>query len=290
MKTQHLLIVLLVACVFHSHAAVEFYFAEDVSPYTPVSQGGPNSVPTPAYPNSRIAASNFWSRIGTLIVESFENVPRGSTVTNVSFGSNVATFTPPRSIDTQTNKSVAVNGTFATSGTNFVFLYLSGSFTVSFNTPQSVFGFFALDIENNQFRLRLVRTNQTDEIVSVPVTVPQGSGGVCFVGLIDKANPFKSVMFENVGSGNDGFGFDDFVIAVSEQVRPAEAQLQLAMCPGLCISGTVGCVYRVDYCADLKTTNWIFLANTLLQESPQWFFDVTATNSQRRFYRAVGIE
>jgi hypothetical protein len=69
---------------------------------------------------------------------------------------------------------------------------------------------------------------------------------------------------------------------------PSPATLSINSLPGISITGTVGQRYRIEYTEDLANTNSFQpLTNILLTVSPFLWVDTTATNSPRRFYRAV---
>lgn len=198
---------------------LETYFAEDVSPF-PID--GQNTVPTPLYPKSQSAAQALRSRLNLPITESFEGFAAGEVPSILRFGVSSANVSGNRIVITQDDPSIAFEGVFAVSGINYLGLGLSAdgeeSFRLDFDTPQSAVGFFGVDIEVNRFELRIARPDGSVEVASVPVTVPQGSGGVFYFGIIDPQRPFTSLEFRNLGFRDDGFGFDDMTIATPEQV------------------------------------------------------------------------
>jgi WD40 repeat protein len=89
-------------------------------------------------------------------------------------------------------------------------------------------------------------------------------------------------------SVSNQFGFaacQSFNITVNSAVGP---QLSVAMFAGLTIWATPGIQCQIQYVTDLsKTNNWIPLTNLTVTASPYLFFDVTSTNSQKRYYQAV---
>ena len=202
---------------FQATAELEFFFAEDVSPW-PVS--GPNTVPRPSYPRSSEVASRFLARLSGAATESFESYPAGSHPTILTFGTNTATLSGDYSLMTSADTNIAVEGGFPITGTNYFGTGLaSRDFLVSFSNPQSAFGFYGMDVEVNRFQIRILRPDSSTEVVPVPVTVPQGSGGVFYVGLIDKARPFTGIWFEALGGAAEGFVYDDMTIAVPEHLH-----------------------------------------------------------------------
>jgi len=53
------------------------------------------------------------------------------------------------------------------------------------------------------------------------------------------------------------------------------------------LEAQAGLTYRIEYKADLSTTNWTHLVDLSLHSSPFTFIDSGATNSPVRFYRAL---
>jgi len=207
-------------------ATPEIFFGQDVSIY-PV--GGLDAVPRPTnITNTLVAQASFLANLNGIQTESFESFPTASNPTTLVFG----TMSGNRTVLSVANSTNTSNGAFPLTGTNFV--ALSGgsdqSFTITFSTPQTAFGFFGADIELNELQLTLTSTNGTQEILVVPVTVPQGSGGCFYYGLIDQAAPFVSAKLENVGANQDGFAFDDMSIgtpiATSDGLTPPTLYIQ----------------------------------------------------------------
>ncbi|MEK7676282.1 MAG: Ig-like domain-containing protein [Verrucomicrobiota bacterium] len=196
------------------------YFGEDRSPFPP-PPAGPNDVPRLNYPNSQRVAAQFLARLPGVATESFEGLATGSSPTDLTFGTNIATLSGTRLVFTVLDPTMAPGGGFPTTGTNGISLTVAefGSFTVTFSTPQAAFGFYGTDIEANQFTVRLMHASGEPSDIPVGVVVPQGSGGVFFFGVIDQDRPFSAVEFQSVGLG-ETFFFDDLTIALPEQVHP----------------------------------------------------------------------
>jgi hypothetical protein len=294
----------LLLSALHSRAEVELYFGVDVSPWPHEPGNWPNNVPRPAStPNSTQAAGSFLSRLVGVHTESFEAFAYDSVPTNLTFGTNVAVLSSPANnpirINTVTDWGMGTDGggEYPAAGTNWLELVADGTtsawFTVTFNTPQSAFGFWGSDVEVHTLRLVLVGTNGARTAVPVSIPVPQGSAGAYFLGVVDRANPFTAVEFQGTQdgvAGRDGWGFDDLTIGTPEQVLPAAAHLRMAAYPGLEISGTVGASYRIEFVTMLEATNhWATLTNLVLPASPHLLLDATSPPSQSRFYRAVGV-
>ncbi len=285
------------AAAFQTHASIEVYFAEDVSPW-PVHNTG--TVPRPSYPNSQAVAAQFLARLRGTGTESFEGYPTDSSPTVLVFGTNTAVLSgsAPGVYATRTvsRPDQTSSGIFPITGTNLLELdlgevtQLDNFFHIAFSSPQAAIGFYGMDTERNSFRLTLIRADGFTDSIVPPITIPQGSAGVFYLGVIDRSRPFTGVRFHNLGTSPEGFGFDDLTIGEPEQVGPAPSQLQLGQDREFRIQGTVGATYRIESSVVLPATNWFTLTNLLLTASPSWLTDATATNAPQRFYRAVGIQ
>ncbi len=200
----------------------EIYFAEDVSPHL-AAPLGPNQVARRSILNSRRTAELFHARLRGLRTEDFEGFAAESVPTQLKFGATLVTLDGSQSVQEVVDPAGTAQGQFPISGTrglNMGGTDGSGLASLDFSAPQSAFGFFATDIELNGLALTLVGTDDTRREFTVPVTHPQGSGGVLFFGVIDRQNPFVRVELNRVGNFEDGFLFDDLVIATPEEVLP----------------------------------------------------------------------
>ena len=67
--------------------------------------------------------------------------------------------------------------------------------------------------------------------------------------------------------------------------------LDVQLCAGLTVTGTVGAVYSIDYVTDLARTNdasaWRCIEYVQLPATPYLWIDRSAPATERRFYRAV---
>ena len=82
------------------------------------------------------------------------------------------------------------------------------------------------------------------------------------------------------------------VLSNEATVRVLDAAPRLSLrqgagLPMLTLDASVGLPYRIEYKADLGTTNWSRLVDLSLHSSPFSFIDSGATDSPVRFYRAV---
>ena len=103
----------------------------------------------------------------------------------------------------------------------------------------------------------------------------------------------QGLFIESDLAGGGDTGFLDNVVLVEGPGIPATLAITLdAGAPlhaEIHISGTVGKTYRVEYVAELPSTNWITLTNLALPTSPYQVLDPTPASAGRRYYRAIAI-
>jgi hypothetical protein len=90
-----------------------------------------------------------------------------------------------------------------------------------------------------------------------------------------------------------------YKVVVSNAVGPTESQpaslnvipgLAVKMIPDVFVNGDIGSHYRIDFINAIGDTNaWQTLATVLVTNQPQQFFDVSAIDQPRRFYRALRV-
>ena len=192
------------------------YFGEDLSsaPETPVP---PNS-----RPNSDAARNTFFSKLsGDVGTENFEAfTPMTPTPLTVSFqNAGTATLSGGQIVD---DANPLIAGTYSISPDKY--WVGNNGFTLIFSSLISAFGFYATDVGDFGGQLSLTFQNGDTEIFSLPHTIGSAGstgGSVLYFGIIDTANPFTSVTFNNSFVEADAFGFDDFTIATASQVIEA---------------------------------------------------------------------
>lgn len=218
-----------------AQAVVTQYFGEDLV-------SGDRAAPRP---NANAARAAFFAPLSGIATEDFESFANSSNPATLMFGPATATLTSGgtgtlvRSISTGN-----FVGLFPTSGVN-VFEISSasssaaGSFTLSFNQPQSAFGFYGTDLGDVGTRLVLEFTQVGGNVLTVPVphTVGTGAninGAVVYFGLIGSqaSEAFSSVRFRGDTSTSDRFGFDDLSIG-DLSVVPEPTSLALLGLGGL---------------------------------------------------------
>jgi hypothetical protein len=197
-----------------THAAPVIYFGENLAPANAVS-GAPVT-----------ARNSFLSSLVGVASEGFEsfNDATGAPL-NLSFtgsgGMLSAQLAGGGAIETSAQG--IPDGRFnTTTGGDKFWEASSASFSISFGTAISAFGFYGTDIGdfNGQVRLMLIDVNDVQTELLVPHTQNGNSGSLLFFGFIDAANSYKSITFSNTGSGGDFLGFDDMVIGDQRQVNP----------------------------------------------------------------------
>lgn len=206
-------------------------------------------------PNANSARDSFFELLSqNVLTETFESIP----FTNppnadpkeivLSFGQDAATLSGPGLVINSPPPS-AVNplngiasGVYPTSGDQ-AWLSLE-TFNMTFSTPQAAFGFYGVDIGDNQGQLLLdlLRPNASTLTLTIPHTVGGRPGGsLLFFGVIDLQNPFSEVRFRNTNPIFDGFAFDDMTIARASQVIPEPSSLTFL---SIGISALIGCTCR----------------------------------------------
>jgi hypothetical protein len=143
---------------FPSHAQLEIFFAQDVSPLSP----GQEPFVRPPFTNSLVACTNFLSRLTKASTESFESYSPGTPPSALNF----CGFTPSmlhsgtNRITSYPDPTAPSDGGYPISGTNAFVLYAgeisgptSASCMISFSNSISAFGFFAIDVELNRLEV-----------------------------------------------------------------------------------------------------------------------------------------
>lgn len=194
-----------------SFAQFTTYFSEDLTTFGSYP-ADPSSPPLLTY-------ADFLSHLpgaGIEDFESYETMP--ATVTfPLSTGDVVADF----STSGATLYSFSGAGRFATSGTQYLELTAGTqgdpeTATITFSSPVAAFGFFATDLGDFGGSLKLLLTKTNGDVVEV--TVPNTgavtdapNGALVFFGFTDQTAEYTQIQFVNE-SGDDVFGFDDFIL------------------------------------------------------------------------------
>jgi hypothetical protein len=179
------------------------------------------------FTNAVSVQKDFLRHLDGVRVEDFEDFEPGGAGLSIDFGAaGTATLTGGY-VAGAWNSHAITNGRFSTSTTGDKFLEVrtsdasqggAGSFSLAFAQAQSAFGFFATDFENSRTTVTLETASGGVTTVVIPATVPSPSGSVLFFGIIDPDSPFVRVTFDGVNFSRDWFGFDDFTIAIKDQV------------------------------------------------------------------------
>ena len=193
-----------------SGVAQQTFFGEDT--------GASSSLPVP---NSALAESQFLAMLDNVRVEDFEGLP-----TNVNFplvigfGTDNATLAGTNLINNTGVASSNIGGRFPISGDQYLNLGSDDapSFTLTFDSPQAAFGFYATDIGDVDGQLALSFDGGPN--VVVPHTANSPNGAALYFGYINVNSTFTTVEFRNTMGDADAFGFDDFTIGRVEDVVP----------------------------------------------------------------------
>lgn len=193
-------------------AVPTIYFGENLAPGGTVS-GDPVT-----------ARTSFESALTGIGNENFEGFSAGTPpldafgrITNPSFGitfpGNPAGITATIG-DTDSNSGIytALNGRFATSGTQFY--EVSGTFDIVFSNPVSAFGFYGTDISDFDGQVPIVLTKSGGGTVELMIanTPNSNNGSLIFWGFIDTTDTYVGLTIGNTGAGTDFFAFDDMTI------------------------------------------------------------------------------
>ena len=66
--------------------------------------------------------------------------------------------------------------------------------------------------------------------------------------------------------------------------------LNIYIIPAVALNGSIGTTYELDYVNAMGPTNaWVSLADIMVTNSPQYYYDLSATNQPTRFYRLVQV-
>jgi hypothetical protein len=204
-----------------AQAATQVFAGQDVNP-------GPGLV-VPTNPNADAANAQFKSFLTGVSTESFEGFRVGTGAPlNLEFtgsaGTLNATLTGTGSVQRAPRSAPTGTGQFAVDGNNYYFID-GTAFTVTFASPIAAFGFYGADLEDLR-RINVTLNyaaggsavyNLRDVFGDYPGAF-LASGSVHFLGFIDKANPFSSVVFSGAGAAGDFLAFDLMTIGDSKQV------------------------------------------------------------------------
>jgi hypothetical protein len=183
-----------------------------------------------SYPNSDAAKNNFFSLLdGSVGTEGFEGFNAGDKPATISFGT---------AGDANLNVLGAVISGEA-SGTGRYNLYgdkfldTASHFTIDFSNPISAFGFYGVDMADFDGWLSVIttysdNTTHTFELENYFIDPDTGQpvqpagGSALYFGFYDLDKTFEKIEFTDSRPFGDFFGFDDFSIAVSDQITITE--------------------------------------------------------------------
>lgn len=221
---------------------------------TNIWDGPVKDVPGPLTPTPNVTAarSAFVSLFTSIDVESFEGHAHRHMLSTVTFPLAAVTGTflgaalapsPVEVLNFGTCTSGPANlckdtdgtlsGTFPTEGNSFVFSAAGQStrqLRLGFDKPVHAFAATFTDLGDVGGTLQVVLTRADGSTVTHPAPSGAGAGpgntdnltgSVLFWGIYDDT-PFVRVSFEYLGAAADGFGLDELIVGVKDQVRPPE--------------------------------------------------------------------
>lgn len=189
-----------------AYAVAVTFFGQDA--------GQGESIRLASHPNSDAARNSFFGNLVGVGTENFEGFANGAGVPlPVSFGADTATLISSGNIARVTSGTNGF-GRYPISGAQY--WETSSAFGLTFDNPQSAFGFYGVDIGDFSGQLSLTYGSN---LLLIPHTVNGAGGSVLYYGFYDIDNPFTSIQFSTT-TGADVFGFDDFSIGTREHVVP----------------------------------------------------------------------
>ncbi|MEM8637664.1 MAG: S8 family serine peptidase [Cyanobacteria bacterium P01_G01_bin.54] len=195
------------------------YFGEDLNP-------GGNETRLTATPNADGARDAFLANLSNYDVQGFEGFNHNDIPNTFNIGDQTAHFDEDLPVKTSTNGTYGGDGSYPLSGDNFLlhtsFLNQTGEVALTFDAPQTAFGFSAIDMGDagEHLFLTVEHVDGASNVVSVPHQISGNPGAVNFFGLIDAENPFTAITFNNTKPNEGGWGLDDFILGqVSEDAQ-----------------------------------------------------------------------
>lgn len=219
------------------------YFGTDI--------GGTDATRAPNV-QSVAARNSFLASLIGAGTETFEGIAVGTSNPSLNFaGAGTATLGGAGEVDAFAGAGANGAGRYPTSGTRFYEATSSGSgttFTISFSNPVAAFGFYGIDVgdQNSQLGLRFTLVGGATLDWTLPYTPSDGrnsarDGSLLFAGFINTLG-FTSVQFLGTDTA-DIFAFDDMTIGSQEQVVPPnvvpEPSTYVLLASGLGVLGLV---------------------------------------------------
>jgi len=183
-----------------------------------------------SYPNSDAAKNNLFSLLDANVsTEGFESFEAGDQPDAISFGT---------AGDANLNVLGAVisgetpwTGRYNIYGEKY--LDTASHFTIDFSNEISAFGFYGVDMADFDGWLSVITTYSDDTTHTFELQdyfvgpdtglpVQPAGGSVLYFGFYDLDKTFKQIEFTDSSPFGDSFGFDDFSIAVSDQITITE--------------------------------------------------------------------
>jgi subtilisin-like proprotein convertase family protein len=199
------------------------YFGEDLNP-------GGNATRLTETPNLDNARNQFLANLSSYDVQDFEGFNHADKPATLAIGSENATLeggVPVQKLETGT---LGNQGVYPLSGDNYLFHWNAlNQFTLTFENPQTAFGFSATDMGDagEQMLLEVKYADGNTETMSVPHQLGGNPGAANFFGFVDADNPFQAITFIGTKPEEASWGLDDFILGQVSQ----EAQNRTAATP-----------------------------------------------------------
>jgi hypothetical protein len=206
----------------------------DLTTYFGIDQG---SGSPPTTPDVSLAARNsFIMALNGVGVENFESQSTGSFPTTLDFmGTSV---TASASTTDSSNNYVTTgtsNGTFATSGTHYLYNTGNGAVndTLTFSAPVAGFGMYVTDLSDgvssaDQIEYKLTFSDNTTQTVETSVGANNNNANVLFFGVIsnDPSETITSVeILNSQPTVGDSIGIDDVTVGAAVVPEPTSLVL-----------------------------------------------------------------
>ncbi|NER35226.1 MAG: hypothetical protein F6J93_14650, partial [Oscillatoria sp. SIO1A7] len=172
---------------------------------------GGNSVRLLNTPETDNARNAFLSKLSSFEVEDFESFANNETPSTLTFGSTTANV--PGTFEVLELPSGTIDGYHPISGDKFLRYHHQSEFKIEFDSPQSAFGFSAVDVGDAEGKIivKLHREDgSTEDIFGPHALNGSRTGSISYFGVTDANEPFTGVTIVN--PTKDPFGLDDFII------------------------------------------------------------------------------
>lgn len=223
----------------------------DLTTYFGIDQGDGNPPTTPVV--SLAARNSFLAGLSGVGVENFESQVLNAFPSTLHFTGTSVTAASSTTDSTDNYVTTGTTyGTFATSGTHYLFDNGSSSlgvnYTLNLSAPVAGFGMYVTDLSDgitpaDQIEYKLTFSDNATQTVETNVGTNNNNANVLFFGVIS-TNPAETItsiqILNTVTNQGDAIGFDDFTIGLVAVPEPTSLVLSALGLLGL----AVGCRHR----------------------------------------------